>query len=162
MIEMIDDTLMFGGLSVVILIVLFFYVISRDKQTQKQLKLYERSIENINKNIFKLEKKMEQSINREQLHNTLDIELDEIKEPIYRSLKELKSAIEASKATVETRVEGLEEKAKEYMSIPMSASLDEGRVVSLFKSGYSAEEIAREIRANVSEVTFVLKLKGLA
>lgn len=161
MIHNIEEPVLFGALSVLILIILFFYVISREKRTTKQLKLYERSIENLNKNLFKLEKRVEKAITKEYMQEFLDEELEGIKTPIYNSIKELKQAVDSTRNSVKNRVDGLEEKAKEYMSIPMSASLDEGRVVSLFKSGYSTEEIAKEIRANVSEVSFVLKLKGL-
>ena len=157
----INDSILFGGLSVLILIILFLYILARDKKTEKKLKLYERSIENLNKNLFKLEKKIEMTMTREQVTSFLDIELDEIKEPIYKSIKEIKQAVDSTRNNVESRVGGLEEKTKEYMAIPMTATLDEGRVVSLFKSGYSTEEITKELRANISEVSFVLKMKGL-
>lgn len=161
-----SESLMFGVLSIAILVLLFIYVIVREKENKRRLNSYEKSIENINKNIYKLEKKIDENIGNnistEELEKMKRELTATIKDPIYKSLESIKETVKISKSDVESRVGSLEEKAKEYMSIPISAGLDESRVVSLFKNGYTPEDIAKELRSNVSEINFLLKVKGLA
>ncbi len=162
----LSESMIFGGFSIAILLLLFIYVIVREKETKKRLNAYEKSIEAINKNIYQLEKKIdektEDTITAQEIERMKQELVSTIKQPIYASLETIKETVKLSKNDVETRMSNLEEKAKEYMSIPISASLDESRVMHLFKNGYTVDDIARELRSNVSEINFLLKVKGLA
>ncbi|GHV09227.1 hypothetical protein AGMMS50229_18990 [Campylobacterota bacterium] len=59
------------------------------------------------------------------------------------------------------RVDRLDERLGEYLSITPTSSLDTTRVITLHKSGLTVAEIAKELHANHSEVLFALKMHDL-
>ena len=56
----------------------------------------------------------------------------------------------------------LEEKIKEVGYFPTNPNgVDESRIISMFKDGYSVDAIAKELRIGKGEVEFTLKLSNL-
>lgn len=152
----INDTTIYWGLSVLIIIILYIFVIIKDKSTKKRMNSYESSIEHLNKTIYRLEKNLEEKIDLIKSEIKTDI-----KDPLFSSLENIKQDVDQTSSTVNTRVGNLEEKTKEYMSVPVK-NFDEQMAISMFKSGQSVAEIAKELRCNESEISFLLKVRGLA
>jgi len=162
------------------MVVLTLYMFFKDKSTNKKLKDFEYVIEEMNKQLFAYEKKLKKSNNeddQDRLKNNIKEEIlsefdNEIKKVLVNELKELidklvhtintlKQEFDTNKEEINIRLERLEEKTKEYMSVPTSAAIDENRVKALFKAGYNKEEIARELHVSVSEISFILNILNL-
>jgi DNA-binding NarL/FixJ family response regulator len=88
-------------------------------------------------------------------------ELKGFADSLVESISEIKTAQQAIKSNLEARMDRLEERTKEYLSVPSSAALDENKVRALHKAGYSKEDIAKELHANVSEIAFILNILNL-
>lgn len=152
------------------LVLVFFlvYMIYKDSVTTRKLKDYEFAIEELNRQIFLVEKAQKQSVNNKEeidieaeIQRVLARELKGLGETLIDSMNEIKQSQVNLKSNLEARMDRIEERTKEYMSVPSSPSLDENKVRSLHKAGYSKEEIARELHANVSEVSFILNILNL-
>jgi hypothetical protein len=151
------------------LVLVFFliYMIYKDSVTTRKLKDYEFAIEELNRQIFLVEKMQRQSGEREEVDMDAEIqrvlakELKGLGETLIDSINEIKQAQVNLKSNLEARMDRIEERTKEYMSVPSSPALDENKVRSLYKAGYSKEEIAKELHANVSEVSFILNILNL-
>ena len=96
-----------------------------------------------------------------KLKEMMTRELTGFTQTLLESVQQMKNQVMEEQESLDMRMTRLEERIKEHLSIPVSPTLDEKRILSLHNAGYSKEEIARELRANVSEVGFVLKLNNL-
>lgn len=163
----IDENIILVVLGSLLVLIFFIYIIYKDSVATKKLKDYEFAIEDLNRHIFMLEKKIETDKDTtkikvaDEIQKALTKELKEFAGTFMLSIKELQSAHELGKYDLQNRIARLEERTKEYMSVPSAGILDENRVKALYKAGYSKEDIARELRANVSEVSFILNILSL-
>lgn len=148
------------------MLLLALFVWYRDERMGKKLTAIERAIETLHKQHHLLERNMDHFVRREEMDLESRVrqeasgELAGLAETMVESVRELREEMDHVNRETGERLKRLEDRTKEYMSVPNMA-LDEKRVVALHQAGHSAEEIARELRANVSEVAFVLKLKSL-
>lgn len=163
----ISDDMLLMILGSLVLVFLFIYMIYKDSVTTRKLKDYEFAIEELNRQLFLVEKTQKSAGGKEEvdieaeIQRILSRELKGLGETLIDSISEIKQAQVNLKSNLEARMDRIEERTKEYMSVPTSATLDENRVRSLHKAGYSKEEIARELHANVSEVSFILNILNL-
>jgi len=164
----ISDDMLLMILGSLVLVFFLIYMIYKDSVTTRKLKDYEFAIEELNRQLFLVEKMQKNSGNKEEIDIEAEIqrilsrELKGLGETLIDSISEIKQAQLNLKSNLEARMDRIEERTKEYMSVPTSATLDENRVRSLHKAGYSKEEIARELHANVSEVSFILNILNLS
>ncbi len=143
----IDEGLILWGVSLLVMVILYIYIIIKNAAIKNRLNSYEASFEELNKSIYRLEKGFDERL--EEIKTKLEAE---IKEPIFSSIESIKQS-----ATIErNRVSNLEK-----ISIPMNPTLDENRAISLFKSGNTIPQIAKELMCNESEINFLLKVRGL-
>jgi len=143
---------------------LFIFVYIRESAINKKLKLYEKTFDLLNQNIHKLEKEIK-SKGGSQQDNNMTTELEEFSEVsrvIIDKFHELqKDNLEFKESLVERYLD-LENKMRPLTSVtPSSTGLDENKIVSLFSSGFSIEEIAKQLRIGTGEVEFVLKLHDI-
>jgi DNA invertase Pin-like site-specific DNA recombinase len=163
----INDELLLVILGSLVLVFFLIYMIYKESATTRKLKDYEFAIEELNRHIYLVEKTQKNMPQKEEIDVEAEIqrllakELKGLGETLIDSINEIKRAQSALKSNLEARMDRIEERTKEYLSVPSPASLDENRVRSLHKAGYSKEEIARELHANVSEVSFILNILNL-
>jgi septal ring factor EnvC (AmiA/AmiB activator) len=149
--------IMFVGLSGFMLF-LFFYIINRDKITENKLAGLELSLEEINQEIFKLKKEVK---NLKQNSNLEEIE--PIIEEIVDSIKKVEKKYLSKLNELEERMEILENSSKKKVfDFSNVNSQDEERIKTLYKNGYSIEEISRELRIPAGEIELVLKFSNLS
>ena len=173
--EFSSDILLFS-IIVAFLIIFLLYMFFKDQATTRKLKDFEYAIEELNKQIFILQKQQKSDTSKEAKENLkqeivkdFDIEIKnvlvkEIKELIDRlveTINTLRQNLDTTKEDLDFRIQRLEEKTKEYMSMPTTATIDENKVKALFKAGYKKEEIARELHTSVGEISFVLNILNL-
>ncbi|RDU62673.1 hypothetical protein [Helicobacter sp. MIT 14-3879] len=132
-----------------LLIFIFFYI--KDGDSQKRLARYEKSLDDLNKEIYKLHKLIKNLPNDNSKAN-------------FRSyIDDIYSIIEKDREYVDIKLQALEDKLKEsnlYAS-NISSNIDDRRIISMFKDGWSIENIAKELMITKSEVEFTLKLADI-
>ena len=148
--------IMFVGLSGFMLF-LFFYIINRDKAIENKFAGIELSLEEMNQEIFKLKKEikqLKQNNNIEEIEKIIEDMVDTIKNVEKKYLLKLEE-IEEKISIIETN------NKKKIFDFSNVNSQDEERIRSLYKNGYSIEEISRELRIPAGEVELVLKFSNL-
>ncbi len=168
------------GIGVVILFILAYLYI-KDLENAKKLKSYEKSIEELNKQIHSLRKIAKEY--EENKHNTeidssnnkrhIDSKLNEVRaelqndvkqalnslSPLISVLEEIQKSFQIHKNKIDRRMGEIEDRVKAVISIPtISNSLDESKIVAMFKNGRTMEEIAKDLRVTKGEVELILKI----
>lgn len=134
-----------------VLIFIFFYI--KDGEAQRRLARYEKSLDDLNKELYKLHKMIKNAPSNEASKNELRNSLDDI----Y-------NIIEKDREYVDNKLQALEDKIKEsslYPSSSIQSNVDDRRIIAMFKDGWSIENIAKELMITKSEVEFTLKLADI-
>lgn len=185
---MINDTnlLLWGGVGVaIVFILLFVYLYLKEGEHTKRARRYEKSIEDLNKEVYRLQKRIKEQGNelehfktnikaqiyqdtRLEMKNLLDSNLHTQMMPIKVEIESLKTQWNECKnnfgdfEALENKIFHLEERLKEFVYTPSSpTNIDEGRIISMFKDGWSVDSIAKELRIGKGEVEFILKFANL-
>lgn len=137
----------------------YFYI--KDSEEQKRLARYEKSLDDINKELYKIQKFL-----KDNDININNINIDELKKNIKNDFKkiidDLYSIIEKDREYIDNKLSLLNDKIKEVNFFPTSSNgVDDRRIISMFKDGWSIEAIAKELRITKSEVEFTLKLANI-
>lgn len=159
------------------LLIIYFYL--KDAENTKRSKRYEKSIEDLNKEIYRLQKKLKayesdlegfkQSIKQQiyqdtrlEMKNLIDTNLHSQVMPLRSQIERLNEEYKQYKEEVEGKVFTLEDRIKEFAYTPTNpTNIDEGRIISMFKDGWSVDSIAKELRIGKGEVEFTLKFANL-
>ena len=147
--------IMFIGLSGFIFF-LFFYILNRDKANDSKFAAIELMIEDLNQEVFKLKKEIK---NIKKTDN-----LDEIVVSVDRILEDIRSVKESFNLKIQELEEKIDmketsqKKAFDFTNVNMN---DEKKIKALYKSGYSLEEISRELRIPIGEIKLILNFSGL-
>ncbi|MFP4333053.1 MAG: DUF6115 domain-containing protein [Campylobacterales bacterium] len=158
-----------GILGTILLLVAYMYV--KDGESAKRFRSFEKSVEDINLQLYKVQKKLKESELesgedknefRAKLRHEIKTEIEEIKSELISAIRELEKVHEDERIELEDKISILEDRVKEslYMSTS-TTSVDESRIVSLFQSGYGIESIAKELNIGKGEVELTLKLANL-
>ncbi len=145
--------IIFLGLSF-FMFLLFLYVIKRDKIIEKKFKAFEIALEDLLKEIYELKKEKDKLDKIERIIESIVDDVRAIEQKNLKIIEKLKEEIEEIKV-----------KSKKN-NFPQINSLinknDEEKIVSLYKNGYSIEEISRELRIPAGEIELILKFSSLA
>ena len=150
------NLIIFIGLSAFILF-LFIFIIKREKINEQKFAAFELSLEEAHKEIYLLKKELK---NNELLKKIQTIE------NIIESIVDDVRAIEEKNVEI---IESLKHQIQElYSEIKKSkvpemnfvSKSDEEKIKSMYKSGYSIEEISRELRIPAGEVELILKFSS--
>ncbi|WP_199770135.1 hypothetical protein [Helicobacter mesocricetorum] len=162
---------------VFVLLMVYFYL--KDADNTKRYKRYEKSIEELNKEIYRLQKKLKtyesdlesfkQSFKQQiyqdtrlEMKNLIDMNLHSQVIPLKSQIERLGEEYKHYKEEVEGKVFMLEDRIKEFAYTPTNpTNIDEGRIISMFKDGWSVDSIAKELRIGKGEVEFTLKFANL-
>lgn len=128
---------------------IFFYV--RDSEYQKRLFRYEKSLDDLNKELYKIQKFVKDNANNSSEGDYFN--------KLKSEFKNIYDTIDKDRKYVDSKIAKIEEKIKASNVIPSGfGSSDDRKILSMFKDGWSIESIARELRISKSEVEFTLKL----
>ena len=146
--------IMFIGLSFFMLF-LFFYILKVEKTIENKLKSFEISIENINREIFLLKKEIKNSSTFDKLNK-----LESIVDSIVDDIRKIDNKNAKMISSLKAEIKSLYSEMKRF-SIPETNLInknDESKIISLYKSGYSIEDISKELRIPAGEVELIVKL----
>jgi hypothetical protein len=163
------DMLIFIAFAVVMLLLIAFFYF-RDKSVFQKLLAYERAIDDLHSRLYNVEHRKiattsnhpDLSASLSQIESRLDDKLNELGEPLLRTIRAIK--------TMEDRLERLEIKVDEKIaqlqsntrSTPTTqANSYDDRIISLYKEGNSINDIAKMTRVGIGEVELILKLANL-
>lgn len=174
-----DYYVMIGVSIVILLIIIYMYI--KDLENSRKLKSYEKSIEELNKQIYSLQKsvnefeqshkkssiKSERGIDeklnefRAEIQNDINSTITKIT-PLVDIIQEVQRSFQNHKNKIDTRMAQIEDRVKSVISLPTSlnSSTEESKIISLYQSGKSKEEIAKELRLTSGEVEFFLKISN--
>lgn len=152
----------------VILFIIVIYAYMRDNENARQIRFLANTMDNFNKQLFALERKVEklELTCKEQVEHhpaedfdkKMEQELASMAEPIAFSLNEVQTAFAHFKTQMEARLSHVEDGMKS-ISMPKSMTgLDDQKIISLYKQGLDEERIAKELALSKGEVEFALKI----
>ncbi len=152
----------------VILFIVVVYSYMRDSENTRQIRFLANTMDNFNKQLFTLERKVEKiemhikqekpAADADDIEKKMEKELASMAEPIAFSLNEIQNAFTHFKKQMEARIEHIEDGMKS-ISMPKSLTgLDDQKIISLYKQGMDEEAIARELALSKGEVEFALKI----
>ena len=166
---MIMDMLVFIGFALVMLLLIAFFYF-RDKSMFQKLSAYEHAIDDLSARLYALEKgrndnKSEYFVQAlTEVEDRLDAKLNELGDPLLRTIRAIK-AMETNFSTLEQRVgeriSKIEESTKLTSMTNKSVSVNEQRIIELFKEGKSIEEIAKKERVSQGEIELILRIANL-
>jgi len=161
------NMVVFMGVAIVILLLVAFMYI-KDKEVAKKTRLYERSIEDLNQQIFRLQKRVKEiEIERDLPGNNIEeLVKKEIRNQItttainnQNSVNELEKTIYDIREELGEQIAILEERVKEMSYIPSSVDgADDKKVISMYENGWSVDAIAKELRAPKESILLTLRL----
>lgn len=137
----------------------YFYI--KDGEVQKRFARYEKSLDDLNKELYKMQKFLKDNGNSISEININEIQ-NHIKNDVKKAIEKIHSMIEKDREYVDNKLSILNDKVKEANFFPTSSNgVDDRRIVAMFKDGWSIDAIARELRVTKSEVEFTLKLADM-
>ena len=141
-----------GIVVIFVLVFVFFYI--KDGEVQKRLLRYEKSLDDLNKAIFKIQKFLK---NNEMENDYSEESYKQLKLDLRNAIDDVYAIIEKDREYVDNKLLIMEDKIKEISHFPSSiGNVDEKRIVSMFKNGWSVESIAKELMITKAEVEFTL------
>jgi len=149
----------FIGLSLAV-VFLFFYMFARDKEVDRKFHLISSALEDINQEIYKLQKQQKdnslqniENMIAEQLESVLGNLVKTVEQSQYKNQEEIQMLFD--------KISKLESNIK-TMSLPNLDPIankkdNKEKIKELFEIGYSIEEIAKEVGLPAGEVQLLLK-----
>ncbi len=155
----------------VILFIVVVYSYMRDSENTRQIRFLANTMDNFNKQLFALERKVEKiethikqdntSIDADELERKMEQELASMAEPIAFSLNEIQNSFMHFKKQMEARIGHIEDGMKSIAMPKSLTGLDDQKIISLYKQGMDEESIARELALSKGEVEFALKISKM-
>ena len=130
---------MFGGVSIFILF-LFLYVLKVEKYIEHKFNSFEPNFEEYNNDIFAVKKKCEE----------LETEIKKLKEFVHK-YEEIKKDLSRLAFQI---------KDSQLTKLSNITRQEEEKILSLYKSGSSIEDISKELNIPTGEIELILKFAG--
>ena len=154
-----------------IILYLLYYVFNKDSQYSKNIRSVASVVEELNRELFYLKKKLDQTqnsiqensqrMNDEEIYQEIERSVYDMVTPLTQGLKQLQENINTIDVELNTRISEIESGVKQ-ISIPSSVhGNDDEKIISLFKQGVSLDTISKELHLSQPEVEFVLKINRL-
>ena len=150
-----------AGLFILMVVIILLYITMKEKESAKKLLQLERSIEDINKEIYKIQKWIVESDKKIQ-NKKVNTETMDVLSNIKADVISLQHGLQSDRDYFEDKILVLEERLRSlgHFNTP-SQQRNEKQILNLFKNGYTIDAISKELRITKSEVEFVLKLSEL-
>ncbi|MEO1954523.1 MAG: hypothetical protein ABGW74_07450 [Campylobacterales bacterium] len=158
------------GMSVIILYLLY-YVYTKDATYNKNIRSVASVVEDLNKEIYYLKKKLDQTqkniqakssrMSDEEIYQEIERSVYDMVQPLTISLRQVQENLEAIDLQMESRIASVESGVKQ-IAVPSSVQgNDDEKIISLYKQGVSLDTISRELHLSKAEVEFVLKINKI-
>jgi len=152
-------------------VILFFLIFIREQEVNKKFKLYEKAIEDLNRENHKLYQELKdipspESFDTKNLNVQIQREVnEEVRKslmPMVDSIKEIESVMSNFQNEQIERIDALENSKKEVNFKPRNiVESNEKLIIHNYKNGKSEAMIAKDLRIGIGEVDLILKLANL-
>nr|WP_317403327.1 hypothetical protein [uncultured Helicobacter sp.] len=170
-VSMSSMAMIFSLISIAIVCLIAFLSYSRSLEIHKRIRRFEKGMEDINGEIFKIHKWIKDSELESQLSSTaLNTKIktesaDAVNNSlvsVYRQIEILEAQFNKERSYIEEKLVSLEEKIREFGYFPSSSTnIDQKRILGMFHDGWSIDAIAKEMRLSKGEIEFTLKLADI-
>ncbi|MDE7235502.1 hypothetical protein [Helicobacter japonicus] len=170
-VSMSSLSMILGLISIGIVCLVAFFNYTRNFEINKRIRRFEKGMEDINNEIFKIHKwikdsELENQLSTTALHNKIKTEsIDAVNNAlvkVYRQIEILEAQVNKERDYIEEKIVSIEEKIREFGYFPSSnTSIDEKRIIGMFRDGWSIDAIAKEMRLSKGEIEFTLKLADI-
>ncbi|MCH5314045.1 MAG: hypothetical protein J1E28_06620 [Helicobacter sp.] len=170
-ISMSSMSMILGLVSIGIVCFVAFLNYTRNLDFNKKMRRFEKGMEDINNEIFKIHKwikdnELENQLSTTALHNKIKTEsIDAVNNAlvnVYRQVEILEAQVNKEREYIEEKIVSIEEKIREFGYFPSSSTnIDEKRIIGMFRDGWSIDAIAKEMRLSKGEIEFTLKLADI-
>ena len=158
-------------LMALIILYLLYYVFTKDAKYTKNIRSVASVVEDANREIYYLKKKLEQTqqsiqknsqrMNDDEIYQEIERSVYDMQQPLALALKQMQNNIESIELEIDTRISQLESGVRQ-ISIPSSLHAnDDEKIISLYKQGVDIEIISKELHLAQPEVEFVLKINKI-
>ncbi len=147
----------------IFLVLMFLIVYFKDIETNKKLEKYASSIEEQNRQIYKLNQKLSgegMGGLAEEVDDKITQKSQAITILVEKHLKQFQQTLELLQ-TEQQKMKVDLDKQVQNINLINSLIFNERQILSAFKNGRSQEEIANELGIDISEVQFILKTHNL-
>ncbi|MEA3331489.1 MAG: hypothetical protein U9Q29_07350 [Campylobacterota bacterium] len=155
----------------VMILYLIYYVFSKDSQYHKNIHSVATVVEDLNRELYYLKKKLQESENGlkkssshmsdEEIYQEIERSVYDMVQPLSIGLKRMQDSLGALDSQIDSRITSIETGVKQ-ISIPSSIhGNDDEKIISLFKQGVTLDTISKELHISKPEVEFVLKINKL-
>ncbi len=154
-----------------ILLFLIYYIYSKDVQNTTQIRRVAMAVEELNKELYVLDKKFHRHIQDTPLSESvmqdediayeLEMGMKKMSEPLVSSISDLHVKLQEQQDEVEYKIQKIEDSLRK-LSLPSSVNgMDDARIISLYQQGVDVATISKELRLSKPEVEFVLKINKI-
>ena len=157
-----------------ILLFILYYIFSKDSEVTRHIRAIAAAVEDANRQIYLLEKKIHELQNNHQpqeiklrgmsddeIYAEIERGVYDLTNPLMKKLSMTEQNLSDLASAVDTRLSHLEGGIRQ-ISMPASVhGNDDGKITSLFKQGLGIDAIAKELHLSKAEVEFVLKINQL-
>ncbi len=153
----------------IFLILMFLIVYFKDIESNKKMQKYARSIEEQNRQIYKLTQQLTKDTEGEdglsdelskEFEEKITLKTQELARSVDNALKHYGENLNALKEE-QDRIKVELNKQIQNINLVNSLVFNERQILNLFNSGKNEEQIAQELGLNLSEVQFILKMHNL-
>jgi len=159
----------------VVFLVLLYYIFIKEQEHERKMRVIATAAENVNRNMYNLEKRMLESIEKlqseiEELSTTtasqdmskrLSAQLHTATEPLADNIYDIEDELERMQADFDKRVSFLENAVRNLAMPSNVQNMDDDKIIALYQEGVSVESIAKELRLAPQDVNMVLKLNKI-
>ena len=154
-----------------IILYLIYYMFSKDSQYNKNIHSVASVVEELNREIFYLKKKIQETqssiqkttsrMSDDEVYQEIERSVYDMVKPLSLGLKRMEERVTEIDVQIESRISNLENGVKQ-ISIPSSIhGNDDEKIISLYKQGVTLDTISRELHISKAEVEFVLKINKI-
>ncbi len=154
-----------------ILLFIIYYITSRDAQTARQVRSVASALEDLNRQLFNVEKSLKKrieevaasqpQIDEGAILRGVEARIDNVAQTVAQTLENVEQDLGHHSQEMSKRISQVEEGLRQ-LSMPASISgMDDEKIIALYKQGVDLDTIARELRLSKAEVEFVLKINKI-
>jgi len=156
---MMTTIAIFIGLSLAV-VFLFFYMFARDKEIDRKFHLISSALEDINQEIYKLQKHQKDN-SLQNIENMIAEQLEGILENLVKTFEQSQYKNQEEIQMLFDKISKLETNIKTIslpnLDVNLNKKDNKEKIKELFEIGYSIEEIAKEVGLPAGEVQLLLK-----
>lgn len=147
----------------------------KDGEQSKKVRYLEHSIDKLHNQLYTLESEFKsfqnktrldaqnqtQQYSNEEIASMIKQEVGTILGPISQALNDTETSMKEFQSSMQNRFDNVENHVKQTVMMPQTSKNDEDKIVSMYKNGYSIDEIAKHFRIGAGEVELIIKFSSL-